>query len=58
MSREHEAHVVATALEARNRLRGQGDGGVAALRAELDQLRDMNRALELRVQSVEETLKK
>ena len=34
------------------------DGEIAGLRAELEKLRDKNRALELRVQGVEEALKK
>jgi aminopeptidase N len=56
--REPEERVVAAALAAQTRLRGAGDGGVAALRAEMEKLRDKNRALEQRVQGIEEAIKK
>jgi aminopeptidase N len=58
VAREPEERVVAAALESQSRLRAAGDGGIAGLRAELEKLKDRNRALELRVQEVEEALKK
>jgi aminopeptidase N len=58
VEREPEERVVAAALASQARLRGEGDGGIAGLRAELQKLQDKNRALELRVQGVEEALKK
>lgn len=58
VERDPEERVVAAALSSQARLRGVGDGGVAALRAEMEKLRDKNRALEQRVQGVEEALKK
>ena len=58
VAREPEERVVAAALESQSRLRGAGEGGIASLRAELEKLKDKNRALELRVQGVEEALKK
>jgi len=58
MAREPEDGGIAAALDAQKKLRGKGDHEPGELKGELEKLKDKNRALEARLQALEEALKK
>jgi aminopeptidase N len=57
MAREPEDAVSAAAIEAQGKLRVKGDRALADLKAEIERLKDRNRALEARLQSLEDAFK-